>query len=197
MYRTCIFCSKALGCNEAIEYFPVGSRLAFDAARGRLWAICPRCTRSWRPSRNDGRPWKRRRSPSAVRDSVFSRRISDSRSFPMAPASSASATPFPASLPRGGMARKSSSASATSISALAHRSPRAAPSLPVYRSSPASVCRSVRFSWSSRPRRPCPGIAPGSAWCCVCPVPNRRPVLHLCCDGSISAMHGLVDMMTS
>ena len=31
--------------NEAIEAFPVGSRVAFDAWRGRLWAICPRCGR--------------------------------------------------------------------------------------------------------------------------------------------------------
>ncbi|MET0399092.1 MAG: hypothetical protein ABW277_20025 [Longimicrobiaceae bacterium] len=45
MYRACIFCSAALGANEAIEAFPVGKCLAFDAARGRLWAVCPRCAR--------------------------------------------------------------------------------------------------------------------------------------------------------
>ncbi len=45
MYRACIFCSAALGTNEAIEAFPVGKSLAFDAARGRLWAVCPRCAR--------------------------------------------------------------------------------------------------------------------------------------------------------
>jgi hypothetical protein len=45
MYRTCIFCSSHLGSNEAIERFPVGSSLAFDAERGRLWALCPRCAR--------------------------------------------------------------------------------------------------------------------------------------------------------
>src|SRR4030095_10996304 len=28
-----------------IEHFPVGSRLAFDSARGRLWAGCPQCRR--------------------------------------------------------------------------------------------------------------------------------------------------------
>jgi hypothetical protein len=45
MYRTCIFCSKDLGSNEVIEHFPVGSRLAFDSHKGRLWAVCPRCLR--------------------------------------------------------------------------------------------------------------------------------------------------------
>ncbi|HEX2078026.1 MAG TPA: hypothetical protein VHG08_09960 [Longimicrobium sp.] len=45
MYRTCIFCSATLGSNEAIERFPVGRSLAFDAAKGRLWAVCPRCAR--------------------------------------------------------------------------------------------------------------------------------------------------------
>jgi hypothetical protein len=45
MYSTCIFCNASLGANEALEHFPVGRRLAFDAARGRLWAVCPRCAR--------------------------------------------------------------------------------------------------------------------------------------------------------
>ncbi|MBB4635403.1 hypothetical protein [Longimicrobium terrae] len=45
MYATCIFCHGALGANESIEHFPVGRRLAFDAAKGRLWAVCPRCGR--------------------------------------------------------------------------------------------------------------------------------------------------------
>ena len=45
MYSTCIFCSGALGSNEALETFPVGRRLAFDGWKGRLWAICPRCAR--------------------------------------------------------------------------------------------------------------------------------------------------------
>jgi hypothetical protein len=45
MYRNCIFCSADLGSNESIEPFPVGRSLAFDAARGRLWAVCPRCAR--------------------------------------------------------------------------------------------------------------------------------------------------------
>lgn len=28
-----------------VERFPVGRQLAFDAARGRLWVVCPRCAR--------------------------------------------------------------------------------------------------------------------------------------------------------
>lgn len=45
MYRHCIFCSGELGRNEAIEPFPVGRTLAYDAWKGRLWAVCPRCRR--------------------------------------------------------------------------------------------------------------------------------------------------------
>ncbi len=40
-----MFCHTSLGSNEAIEHFPVGRRLAFDAARGRLWAVCRSCER--------------------------------------------------------------------------------------------------------------------------------------------------------
>jgi hypothetical protein len=45
MYSTCLFCQSDLGANEAVERFPVGRRLAFDGAKGRLWVICPRCAR--------------------------------------------------------------------------------------------------------------------------------------------------------
>ena len=45
MYATCLFCQKDLGRNEAFETFPVGRRLAFDAAKGRLWVVCPHCER--------------------------------------------------------------------------------------------------------------------------------------------------------
>ncbi len=45
MYRSCIFCSADLGGNEAVGRFPVGGSLASDAARGRLWAVCPKCLR--------------------------------------------------------------------------------------------------------------------------------------------------------
>jgi hypothetical protein len=45
VYSTSIFCHGALGKNEAIEHFPVGRRLAFDAAKGRLWVVCGACER--------------------------------------------------------------------------------------------------------------------------------------------------------
>lgn len=45
MYRTCLFCNGDLGTNELVEAFPVGRRLAFDGARGRLWVVCRRCAR--------------------------------------------------------------------------------------------------------------------------------------------------------
>ena len=45
MYSTCLFCNGDLGRNEVIESFPVGRRLAFDAAKGRLWVVCRRCER--------------------------------------------------------------------------------------------------------------------------------------------------------
>lgn len=45
MYATCLFCHARLGSNDAVEAFPVGRRLAFDAAKGRLWVICPTCGR--------------------------------------------------------------------------------------------------------------------------------------------------------
>ncbi|MDP9205226.1 MAG: hypothetical protein M3P12_07185, partial [Gemmatimonadota bacterium] len=45
MYSTCLFCHSELGANEAVEHFPVGRRLAFDAAKGRLWVVCRKCER--------------------------------------------------------------------------------------------------------------------------------------------------------
>ena len=45
MYITCMFCRRPLGANEVVEVFPVGRRLAFDAARGRLWVVCRSCER--------------------------------------------------------------------------------------------------------------------------------------------------------
>ena len=54
MFSTCLFCHSRLGKNEVVEHFPVGSRLAFDSARGRLWAVCPECRR-WNLSPLDDR----------------------------------------------------------------------------------------------------------------------------------------------
>lgn len=45
MYSRCLFCSAPLGANHAIEDLPVGRRLAFDQARGRLWVVCRVCAR--------------------------------------------------------------------------------------------------------------------------------------------------------
>jgi hypothetical protein len=45
MYATCLICTQSLGSNEAIEFFPVGRRLAFDAHKGRLWVVCHHCDR--------------------------------------------------------------------------------------------------------------------------------------------------------
>ena len=45
MYSTCLFCASSLGANEVIESFPVGRRLAFDVAKGRLWVVCRKCER--------------------------------------------------------------------------------------------------------------------------------------------------------
>ncbi len=45
MFTTCIHCTADLGRNEAFEVFPIGTRLAFDAARGRLWVVCRQCDR--------------------------------------------------------------------------------------------------------------------------------------------------------
>ncbi|MEP6836340.1 MAG: hypothetical protein ABJB74_23320 [Gemmatimonas sp.] len=45
MYATCLFCNASLGANEAVEHFPVGRRLAYDAAAGRLWVVCQSCER--------------------------------------------------------------------------------------------------------------------------------------------------------
>lgn len=45
MYSTCLICNQSLGTNEIVEHFPVGRRLAFDAAKGRLWVICHHCGR--------------------------------------------------------------------------------------------------------------------------------------------------------
>jgi hypothetical protein len=45
MYSKCIYCTHGLGQNESFDTFPVGKVVAFDAWKGRLWAVCPRCTR--------------------------------------------------------------------------------------------------------------------------------------------------------
>jgi hypothetical protein len=45
MYSTCLFCHNDLEANVELEMFPIGRRLAFDAAKGRLWVVCRKCER--------------------------------------------------------------------------------------------------------------------------------------------------------
>jgi hypothetical protein len=45
MYRTCLYCHTDLGVNDDIAACPVGRRLAFDPAKGRLWVVCTHCGR--------------------------------------------------------------------------------------------------------------------------------------------------------
>jgi hypothetical protein len=45
MYSTCLLCADSLGTNAVLETLPVGRRVAFDPAKGRLWVVCPGCAR--------------------------------------------------------------------------------------------------------------------------------------------------------
>jgi hypothetical protein len=45
MFSTCLHCTKDLGTNEIVETLPIGRRLAFDAAQGRLWVVCRHCAK--------------------------------------------------------------------------------------------------------------------------------------------------------
>jgi hypothetical protein len=45
VYTTCLHCQAPLGANDMIEALPIGRRLAFDAAKGRLWVVCRSCQR--------------------------------------------------------------------------------------------------------------------------------------------------------
>ena len=45
MYSTCLHCTKSLGTNDVLETLPVGRRIAFDAAQGRLWVVCRHCAK--------------------------------------------------------------------------------------------------------------------------------------------------------
>src|SRR6266576_832295 len=45
MYRTCAFCNSKLDGDGGPSGLGVGKRLAFDEWKGRLWVICPRCSR--------------------------------------------------------------------------------------------------------------------------------------------------------
>jgi len=45
MYKTCAFCNGTLDGDGGPSGLTVGKRLAFDEWRGRLWVICPKCSR--------------------------------------------------------------------------------------------------------------------------------------------------------
>jgi hypothetical protein len=45
VYSTCLYCTGTLGHNTVVEALPVGRRLAFDPAAGRLWVVCWLCAR--------------------------------------------------------------------------------------------------------------------------------------------------------
>ncbi len=45
MYSNCLFCQTPFGENRELEYLPVGRRVAFDPAKGRLWVVCRACAR--------------------------------------------------------------------------------------------------------------------------------------------------------
>src|SRR2546423_3059577 len=45
MYRTCAFCNGKLDGDGAPADLGVARRLALDEWKGRLWVICPRCSR--------------------------------------------------------------------------------------------------------------------------------------------------------
>lgn len=45
MFTTCFVCQSPFPGNEVLEHFPRGDRVAYDPARGRLWAVCRGCKR--------------------------------------------------------------------------------------------------------------------------------------------------------
>ena len=45
LYTHCLVCHTPFPRNEELEYFSTSKRVAYDAERGRLWAICRSCKR--------------------------------------------------------------------------------------------------------------------------------------------------------
>ena len=45
MVRHCLFCRGEFPANKTLERFPWARRVAYDPARGRLWAVCAGCHR--------------------------------------------------------------------------------------------------------------------------------------------------------
>ncbi|MGW8266234.1 MAG: hypothetical protein ACWGSQ_07695 [Longimicrobiales bacterium] len=45
MFKRCLVCHSPFHENESLEFFPLGTRVAYDPSRGRLWAVCKECKR--------------------------------------------------------------------------------------------------------------------------------------------------------
>ena len=45
LYTHCLVCHTPFPANEELEHFSTSNRVAYDAERGRLWAICRSCKR--------------------------------------------------------------------------------------------------------------------------------------------------------
>jgi hypothetical protein len=45
MFKRCIVCHTPFPDNESLEHFRLGTRIAYDPSRGRLWAVCKDCKR--------------------------------------------------------------------------------------------------------------------------------------------------------
>ncbi len=45
MFTRCLVCHSPFPANESLEHFRLGVRVAYDPARGRLWAVCKECKR--------------------------------------------------------------------------------------------------------------------------------------------------------
>lgn len=45
MFTRCLFCHRTFAENGQLAHMPRGSKIAFDPARGRLWAVCDGCGR--------------------------------------------------------------------------------------------------------------------------------------------------------
>ena len=45
MFTQCLLCHTPFPPNEELQYFTTSTRVAYDAVRGRLWAICRSCKR--------------------------------------------------------------------------------------------------------------------------------------------------------
>lgn len=45
MFASCLVCAAPFPENDSLEHFRVGERVAYDPAKGRLWAVCRKCKR--------------------------------------------------------------------------------------------------------------------------------------------------------